>query len=72
MGIERLMKWKGMVSEILATKASLPEITGRFRQDAGKILVPAKETKALYQWLMEHHLPMCASGYLNYFQRLSR
>ncbi|MDO8786081.1 MAG: MBL fold metallo-hydrolase, partial [Syntrophales bacterium] len=40
MGIERLMKWNDTVSEMLETKASLPEITERFTQDVGKLLNP--------------------------------
>jgi len=68
-GIEWLMKWKDTVSEMLEINASLQEITGKFRQDTKALIGPNKKTDALHRWVIEHHLPMCASGYLNYFQR---
>lgn len=67
--IDWLIKWKDTVSGMMRENISLEEITEKFREDTREALGSNKGTESLHRWVMEHHMPMCASGYLNYFKK---
>jgi len=68
--ISWLMKWRDTVSEMMrGDDASMEKVTQKFREDTKEALAPNKPTESVYRWIMEHHIPMCASGYLNYFKK---
>ncbi|MFH1624951.1 MAG: MBL fold metallo-hydrolase [Pseudomonadota bacterium] len=69
MSIDWLIKWKDSVSHMMEKDTSLEDVTERFREDTREVLGGAKGIEDLYQWVMAHHIPMCAAGYLNYFKR---
>ena len=69
MGIDWLMKWKESVSEMMSEDISLEGITEKFRADSRKVLGSNEGKELLCQWVMDHHIPMCAMGYFNYFKK---
>ena len=69
MGIDWLIKWKESVSEMMSEDISLGGVIEKFRADIREVLGSNKGKKLLCQWVMEHHIPMCAMGYLNYFKK---
>ena len=71
-GIDWLMKWKDAVSTMMSDDVSIEKITERFREDTRKELGSDKGMEPLYRWVMEHHIPMCAGGYLNYFKKKAK
>jgi len=67
--IDWLMKWKDSVSGMMSKGLSLEGITEKFRADTRETLGSDRGNEILYQWVIEHHIPMCAMGYLNYFKK---
>jgi len=67
--IDWLLKWKNTTSEIMSRGGSLEEIIEKFRADTREALGSSKGAGSFYNWVMEHHIPMCAFGYFNYFDK---
>jgi glyoxylase-like metal-dependent hydrolase (beta-lactamase superfamily II) len=67
--IDWLMKWKESVSEMMSKGLHQEEITEKFRADSKETLGSNKGNELLTRWVMEHHIPMCAMGYFNYFKK---
>lgn len=67
--ISWLTKWKKTVSDMAGPHLSHERIIETFKTDISKAMGSKKGLAPLYQWLMAYHVPMCASGYLNYFKK---
>ncbi len=67
--IDWLRRWEETVSRMVGGDISLETITEKFRQDTREALGSGEGMEPLHRWVMDYHIPMCASGYLNYFNR---
>lgn len=68
-GIEWLSKWEKTVSAMMSPDISIEAIAEKFRSDIKEIPGLDNMPKSFSQWIMDHHMLMCASGYLNYFKK---
>ncbi|MDY7031998.1 MAG: MBL fold metallo-hydrolase [Thermodesulfobacteriota bacterium] len=64
-----LLKWKDTASELMNGDSPLEEITKKFKDDARDALGSDSDSGQAFQWVMDHHIPMCAFGYFNYFSK---
>ena len=67
--IDRLRGWKDTVSRMMRENASVEKITERLMEDTKKVMATGKTPESLYRWIMEHHIPMCAAGYVHYCKK---
>lgn len=69
MSMDWLSKWKNATSELMNGDSPLEGITKKFKEDAQNALCSERDAGQAFQWVMDHHIPMCAFGYFNYFSK---
>ena len=70
--IDWIIKWKDDVSTMMSEDVSMDKITEKFREDTREAFGSYEGMESLYRWVMEHHIPMCSGGYLNYFKKKTK
>jgi len=66
-----LKKWKDSIFEIKKEDVTMDRVIEKFREYTNELLDSTNKEDDLYKWIISHHIPMCAAGYLHYFNKKS-
>lgn len=67
--MEALASWKEIVGECIRKGLNFDNIVKALRAEAARALEPIENKKDMLSWIMDHHIPMCAMGYIHYFTK---
>jgi glyoxylase-like metal-dependent hydrolase (beta-lactamase superfamily II) len=67
--MDALASWKEIVGEGLREGLDFDAIVNSLRTQTIKALEFIKNREDLLSWIMDYHIPMCASGYINYLTK---
>ncbi|MDY6973731.1 MAG: MBL fold metallo-hydrolase [Thermodesulfobacteriota bacterium] len=65
--MEILASWKEIVGECIREGLDFEDIVKALRVETAKLLEPIHNRKDMFSWIINHHIPMCAMGYIHYF-----
>jgi glyoxylase-like metal-dependent hydrolase (beta-lactamase superfamily II) len=69
--IDLLNSWKKIVEDALNERIGFDAIVNSLKINLAKVLKDIERHEALHSWIMDYHIPACASGYIHYFKKIN-